>query len=89
VLPDFAASKLQFLSNHGIKFGAWLGNIQGDMSMPFLIFAGLVLILLFKNSMEKMDSFTPNKKIAFMTAFLLSFGILSLTKVSEFLYFNF
>ncbi|MBE0515625.1 MBOAT family O-acyltransferase, partial [Sulfurimonas sp.] len=91
VLPNPLSTKLAFLQDYGITFGGWVANIDNDGGkslVPFCIFA-FIIILLFKNSMQKMKSFTPNKKVAVFTAFLLSFGILSLTKVSEFLYFNF
>lgn len=91
VLPNPLATKLAFLQDYGISFGGWIANIDGDGGkylIPLCIFA-FIIILLFKNSMQKMKSFTPNKKVAVFTAFLLSFGIISLTKVSEFLYFNF
>lgn len=55
---------------------------------PYFLLA-FVLILAFKNSMQKMDSFKANYKIALFTVFLLSFAVLSLNKVSEFLYFDF
>ncbi|QFR42450.1 MBOAT family O-acyltransferase [Sulfurimonas xiamenensis] len=89
VLPNVLASKLSFLQNYGIEFGGFVENIQGDYFTPVWIFAAFILVLVFKNSMQKRESFTMNKKTALFTAFLLSFSVLSLTKVSEFLYFNF
>ncbi len=53
------------------------------------IFVSFILVLFFKNSMEKRDSFKPNYKLAFLTVFCFIFAVLSLNKVSEFLYFNF
>jgi D-alanyl-lipoteichoic acid acyltransferase DltB (MBOAT superfamily) len=88
-LPQFLASKLSCLSNYGVTFDSWLGNIEGNTFTPFWILAGFLLILLFKNSNQWAKDFKANKKIAIFTVFVLSFGILSLTKVSEFLYFNF
>ncbi|MGE4511341.1 MAG: MBOAT family protein [Sulfurimonadaceae bacterium] len=89
VLPNVLASKLSFLQNYGIEFGGFVENIQGNHFTPVWIFAAFLLVLIFKNSMQKRESFTMNKITALFTAFLLSFGVLSLTKVSEFLYFNF
>ena len=89
VLHPMFQSKLGFLTQYGITFAGMFENISGSKMTIVWILGTLVLVLLFKNSMEKMKSFTPNKKVAIFTAFLLSFGILSLTKVSEFLYFNF
>ncbi|MBE0490680.1 MAG: MBOAT family protein [Sulfurospirillum sp.] len=89
VLHPMLQSKLGFLTQYGITFAGMFENISGSKMTIAWILGTLALVLLFKNSMQKMKSFTPNKKVAVFTAFLLSFGILSLTKVSEFLYFNF
>ncbi|MFX4243140.1 MBOAT family O-acyltransferase [Aliarcobacter butzleri] len=53
------------------------------------IIISFILVLFFSNSMEKMRNFKPNKKIVFLTVFCFIIGLLSLNKVSEFLYFNF
>jgi D-alanyl-lipoteichoic acid acyltransferase DltB (MBOAT superfamily) len=82
-------SKLKFLSAYGIEFAGMFENINGSRIVPLWIIAGFIVVLAFKNSMQQRDNFVMNKKTAFFTAFLLSFGVLSLTKVSEFLYFNF
>jgi hypothetical protein len=89
VLPNFLESKLQFLKSFGITFGGFIANIDGDYFTPLWFIFAFILVLFFKNSMEKRDSFKPNYKLAFLIAFCFIFGILSLNKVSEFLYFNF
>ena len=89
VLPNFLESKLQFLKSFGITFGGFIANIDGDYFTPLWFIFAFILVLFFKNSMEKRDSFKPNYKLAFLTAFCFIFAILSLNKVSEFLYFNF
>ena len=82
-------SKLGFLSQYGITFGGMFENIQASREIIVWLFFAFILVLFFKNSMEKRDSFKPNYKLAFLIAFCFIFGILSLNKVSEFLYFNF
>ena len=86
--PSFQ-SKLAFLSSYGVEFGGMFENIQGSREIIIWVFLAFILVLAFKNSMEKMNSFKANYKIAFITTFCLIFGILSMNKVSEFLYFNF
>ncbi len=88
-LPQFLASKLSFLSNYGVTFDSWLDNIDGNVFTSFWILAGFLIILLFKNSNQWTKDFKANKKMVIFTTILLAYGILSLTKVSEFLYFNF
>ncbi|MBN2963366.1 MBOAT family protein [Sulfurospirillum sp. T05] len=89
VLPNVLANRLSFLKNHGVEFGGFVENIQGDFSIPFWILGALVLVLGFKNTNEKLVAFNFNLWSAIFVALTFSFGILSLTKVSEFLYFNF
>lgn len=61
--------------------------------LTFLLIAISFLIafasFFFKNSTQTLNHFRANRKVAFYTAFLFAFSILSLTKMSEFLYFNF
>ena len=90
-LPNPLANKLAILKEYGIEFGGWVANIDSDGGkslVPWLIVAFL-LVLVFKNSMEKRDTFILNYKTLILTAICLVGGILSLNKVSEFLYFNF
>ena len=89
VLPSFLETKLQFLKSFGITFGGFVSDINGDNFTPLWIIIGFIFVLGFKNSMEKMVEFKPNYKIVVLTLICFVYGVLSLTKVSEFLYFNF
>jgi len=89
VLPAKLASKLSFLNEYGISFGAWLGAITGNKWSVVWLFLGFIIILVFKNSTQKLDDFKLNFKTALWSAIAFVGGVLSLTKVSEFLYFNF
>jgi hypothetical protein len=82
-------SRLPFLSELGIKFGGFVVNIQGDYFIPVWLIIGFIFILVFKNSIQKLNNFKLNYKTALLTAFTFVGGVLSLNKVSEFLYFNF
>ena len=89
VLPNVLASKLSFLSNYNIGFDGLVENIQGDNFTPIWLIAGFILILLFKNSMEKRDLFKFSYLNLFFMLSIFIFTILNLSKDSEFLYFNF
>ncbi|QKF67784.1 membrane-bound O-acyl transferase, MBOAT family [Arcobacter venerupis] len=89
VLPNVLASKLSFLSNYNIGFGGLVENIQGNNFTPIWLIFGFILILFFENSMEKGKEFKINYKTLILTFICLTAGLLSLNKVSEFLYFNF
>ena len=82
-------SKLGFLSQYGITFGGMFENIQASREIIVWLFFAFILVLAFKNSMEKINSFKVNKKTVLLNILLFVFGVLSLNKVSEFLYFNF
>jgi len=80
---------LSFLTDFGIYFGGFVENIRGDFYTPVWIVAGFILVLMFKNSIQKLLAFNPNiKNLAFIT-FILVIGLLAITIESEFLYFNF
>ncbi len=85
VLPRFLAHPLAFLSQYGVEFGFFYWYMEILIWLPIIFF----VVLFSKNSLEKADEFQLNLKTALFTGFVLTAGIFSLTKVSEFLYFNF
>jgi len=90
VLPEKLTGKLAFLGEYGVGFGDWIGAIEprGIASiLPIFIFA--IIILTMKNSMEWSRGLKPSLSYQLVTAILLAFGILSLSKISSFLYFQF
>ncbi|WP_428024994.1 MBOAT family O-acyltransferase [Arcobacter sp.] len=89
ILPLSLSNKLAFLSQYGIEFGSYVQNIGGDKFTPIWIISGFVLIIIFKNSTQRIDNFKLKYKAALWSGIAFASGILSLTKVSEFLYFNF
>lgn len=82
-------SRLSSLKSYGVTFGGMFESISGSKFTVVAIILALLLVVLFKNSMEKRDTFILNYKTLILTAICLVGGILSLNKVSEFLYFNF
>ncbi|RXJ96544.1 membrane-bound O-acyltransferase family protein [Arcobacter sp. AHV-9/2010] len=87
-LHPIFASKLAFLEKYEVIFHPF-DTIHLPLAETLWFIFAFILVLFFKNSMEKRDSFKPNYKLAFLTAFCFIFAVLSLNKVSEFLYFNF
>ncbi|WP_323645002.1 MBOAT family O-acyltransferase, partial [Aliarcobacter butzleri] len=89
-LDNVVLPNLEFINNLKFMMREVFINIsQEPIEIILWITFGFVLILAFKNSMEKMDSFKVNKKTVLLNILLFVFGVLSLNKVSEFLYFNF
>ena len=89
VLPTFLESKLHFLSQYNIAFGNFLTNIGGKRETLLWLFGTFILILWSKNSIEKLQEFKLNYKTAFFIATAFTLSLISMNKVSEFLYFNF
>ena len=90
VLPNFLLAKLGFLKSFGVSFGDFIASIEGDRYTFLYIASGFVLILLFKNSVEKTAIFKPSylNIIYLILILLLSFCSMIAVK-TEFLYFNF
>jgi hypothetical protein len=89
VLPSFLASKLATLTNYGVEFGGFASNLSAGKDLIIWLLIGFILILVFKNSMDKLKFFKPNavNSFIFIMAFTISFYKLS--GYSEFLYFRF
>jgi D-alanyl-lipoteichoic acid acyltransferase DltB (MBOAT superfamily) len=89
VLPTMLSNKLAFLSHYGVEFGGFVEHIRSDIYTQIWILFGFILILLFKNSMEKIDKLKFNLSILVFMDLVSLISILALYKESEFLYFNF
>ena len=89
ILPNMLENRLSFLTDFGIYFGGFVENIQGDFYTPIWIFSGFILVLMFKNSIQKLQDLKFNFKTIVLSSITMSTALLSMNKVSEFLYFNF
>lgn len=90
ILPDKLGRKLSFLNSYGVEFGAWAGDIYGTNWTAIWIMFGFIIILMFKNSIKKLEKFKANAITAFYISYLLYYSFISMiSKNSEFLYFNF
>jgi len=88
-LPIALSSKLSFLNQYGVEFGNFLGETGGDKFTPLWIIFGFTLVLIFKNSMEQIKVYKVSYTTVLFSGILFVTGVLSMNKVSEFLYFNF
>ncbi|MEA2098829.1 MAG: MBOAT family O-acyltransferase [Campylobacterota bacterium] len=87
VLPN-ALKSLTFLESYGVEFGRFTNMLDRGKAIGFVIFA-FILVLMFKNSMQKLQELEFNYKTTLFSSIIFIAGFLSLNKVSEFLYFNF
>lgn len=83
-------SGLTFLGSAGIGFGKWLDNIGGERYylIYFLVTAALIAFL-GKNARELSEKMKPDLKWGLFVALLLGAGLLHMTQVRVFLYFNY
>jgi alginate O-acetyltransferase complex protein AlgI len=87
-LPESLAGTLGFLSKYNISFGGFLMEEFLHQAAPILLLC-LLLVIFAKNSMELKENFKPSPVSAALIATLAVIAILSLTRVSEFIYVNF
>lgn len=89
VLPTSLENKLSIFNNYNLNFGTWLGEVKGDIYTLLWILGALIILLLFQNSIEKLKKFKLSFSTLLLSIVAFSISLLSLNKVSEFLYFNF
>ncbi|MFY9090321.1 MBOAT family protein, partial [Arcobacter aquimarinus] len=89
VLPQ---KYFKFLAEYNevyFNFGTVYKNILGKDNTTVFIIVGFIVVLAFKNSMEKMYKFKPTYFNLFLSFSFIIYSIFQLNKISEFLYFNF
>ena len=79
---------LEFLHEHAY-FGAWLQAINGDKYVFASLIGAFVLTLFMKNSTEYKTALQLNYRYLIAGTLILTYALLQMHKVSEFLYFNF
>ena len=89
VLPLEWKEKLDFLSGYDVTFGYWLQSISRDTYTMYWVVMGLFVVLVLKNSNELVKNFKPTFLTSLYAAVLFLVAASSLSKLSEFLYFNF
>ena len=89
VLPERLAGVLGSFSSANIYFANWAEGISGNDKTVVWILLFLLVVLFTSNSMEKMKKFQFTYKNIIFASILFVWSVFSLTKVSEFLYFNF
>lgn len=81
---------LSFFSSYDfITFANVTEHIGGNSKVLHSIIIGFLLVLLFKNSIEKILDFKPSLRKSIFMVMLFTVSILMLFRKSEFLYFNF
>jgi D-alanyl-lipoteichoic acid acyltransferase DltB (MBOAT superfamily) len=74
----------------GVRFGQWHEHLPKAPTYLYLLcVAAIPFCLLARNSNELAERFAPTWKTAALFALFMAWGLLSLNRVSVFLYFNF
>lgn len=95
ILPGEAGGKLGIITHLGIQLQSWtqlpyLPVVWERKSLSILILVILTIVVtLTPNTQEIMTKFQPNWRWALVIGLLASLSLLSLNRVSEFLYFQF
>ena len=91
MLPKLFANKLSFLNSYAIEFGTWGTNISASNYTIVILLLVFILILLFKNSIQIVNthSISTIKIVYFAFLFTLSSLYIYASTHTEFIYFNF
>jgi alginate O-acetyltransferase complex protein AlgI len=89
LLPRFLGN-LPIVGDLDFAFGkTWLAGIQGkDQTVIYLLIA-FIVVLTAKNSIQMTDSFKPSWRSFLFLVVIAFYTLLNMSKVSEFLYFQF
>ena len=80
---------LSFIKDLGLRFGEVTVNLNDGSKILAWIIVGFILVLVFKNTMQFRNSLKLNFKTSVFSVLIFIYAVLSLNKISEFLYFNF
>lgn len=89
VLPEKYFKFLSTLEGKWFEFGTVYENINGKDKTTAFVFVGLFVVLYFKNSNLKLQEFKPTYLNLAFTLVLFIMATSMMSRVSEFLYFNF
>ena len=89
VLPHTWQDSFVALTQYGVTFGYWLQGVTRDDYTPLWIAAALFITVALQNSNQMTSKLKPNYWTVLYASVLFLAAASSLSKLSEFLYFNF
>ena len=81
--------KFTWLQDMGITFGKWLDAIKGNDETWVMAIVALIIVAFLKNSMEIISRVRPSWGWLVLLLVVSFWSLLDMSKVSEFLYFQF
>lgn len=89
VMLHRSLAKFKILANMGITFGGWLDAIKGNDQTWIMVLCALLIAVFCKNSMEIVSCVRPAWSWFALLLVVAFWSLLDMSKVSEFLYFQF
>ena len=89
MLPEKFYKLLTFLHLPGIEFGTVFANINGRTETTVYLVIGLIIVTGLRNSMQMISDFKATKLNLVFSLSLFITAVSMMSRVSEFLYFNF
>jgi len=89
MLPQKFKDLLENYLPDDIVFGDWASSIDANNNTLNVLIIVFMIVLFSKNSIEKLQEFKLSYKSLIFTAGCFLIALLNMTKISEFLYFNF
>lgn len=88
-VPGFVLAKFPVLAQYGVNAEGMVTHINGSFQTIIWVLASLIIAICCNNSHEIIKRFKGQASYLVFFALLLSYSMLCLNQVSEFLYFNF
>lgn len=89
IFPEKYSKYFTFLQDGIIHFGTVYEHINGKAQTTAYIILGFILLLSIENSMQFLEKFKPNRLNLIFTLTIFLTAVSMMSRVSEFLYFNF
>ena len=89
MLPEKYAKYVGIVQESILQFGTVYEHINGKSQTTTYLILGFIMVLVLKNSMQLVEEFKPNRLNLLFTLALFLTGVSMMSRVSEFLYFNF
>jgi alginate O-acetyltransferase complex protein AlgI len=89
VMLHKSLKKFHFLQGLGVKFGLWLDGINGTDRTYIMVIIALLITVRSINSMQIVDRCKPSWRWMACILIISFWSLLDMSKVSEFLYFQF
>lgn len=89
MLPEKYAKYVGNVQESILQFGTVYEHINGKSQTTTYLILGFIMVLALKNSMQLVEEFKPNRLNLLFTLALFLTGVSMMSRVSEFLYFNF